>query len=56
MSSLHNAGVAARVNKTHIDENMHYEVIVISGNQKIKIDASRDQFSDYDDEVIIDRI
>jgi hypothetical protein len=56
MSSLHNSGVAARVNKTHINRNMHYEVIAVSGGQKIRIDASRDQFCDYDDEIIIDRI
>lgn len=54
MSALHRRGVPARVNETRIDGNKHYEVICLSnGGHKISVDASRDQFDGYDEDVFI---
>lgn len=48
-------GVPARVNKTEINGIMHYEVHAIIDGDKILIDASRDQFQSYDEDVYIER-
>lgn len=54
LSSLHDAGVAARVNETKVNGSMHYEVIAIIEDEKVAIDASRDQFKGYSSGIIVE--
>ena len=55
VSSLHDAGVAAEVNKTRVNGNTHYDVIAHINGRKLEIDASKDQFKGYTDEVYINQ-
>lgn len=57
MTALHKRHIPARVNETSINGNRHYEVITVSnGQNKIRIDASRDQFKGYVEEIYIEYV
>lgn len=57
MTALHKRHIPARVNETSINGNKHYEVITVSnGQNKIKLDASRDQFEGFAENIYIEYV
>lgn len=56
LSALHERGVPSKVEETKVNGSMHYQVILIINNNKIKLDASRDQFNGCNRKVIVEYI